>query len=268
MKNAFRVLAGLAIASFTIVGCKKNSLPPKQDVISPAILTQIQYMGFSNTNVQKVDEGYLVEGDIILTAKDFSSTTPVSAIRVNEEQYRTTNLVTHLPRVITVAISSQLPTTYNAVLDEMVNRYNAQGLTITFSHVSNSSVANITFTRANGSYLASSGFPDSQGNPYPTVKVNYRAIGSGTDLTFINYAATIFAHEVGHCIGFRHTDYMDRSYSCGGGYSNEGASSVGAINIPGTPTTAEPNSFMLACISANQNRPFDAYDVTALKYLY
>ena len=40
---------------------------------------------------------------------------------------------------------------------------------------------------------------------------------------------------MGHCIGFRHTDYMNRAYSCGGSPANEGASSVGAILIPGHP---------------------------------
>jgi len=149
----------------------------------------------------------------------------------------------------------------------MVNRYNALNLQITFTRVS--SGGQITFVTAHGSYLASSGFPSSAGTPYPTVKVNAQYLGKGNgSTTFTNYIATIFAHEVGHCIGFRHTDFMDRSYSCGGAYSNEGASSVGAINIPGTPTSAEPNSFMLACISANQNRPFDSYDRTALNYLY
>jgi hypothetical protein len=76
------------------------------------------------------------------------------------------------------------------------------------------------------------------------------------------------AHEVGHCIGFRHTDYADRSYSCGGAYANEGASSVGAIYIPGTAVGPDPNSFMLACIGRNENRPFNANDRTALNYLY
>jgi Dual-action HEIGH metallo-peptidase len=267
MKNLLRMLAILCIASLTIIGCKKNSLQPQQDEISQDVLTQIHNIGFSNTNVQKVDEGYLVEGDIILTQNDFRSTTPVTLIRVNEEQYRTTNLVKSLPRVITVALSG-LPSAYNAVLVEMVRRYNALNLQIQFSIVS--SGATITFTTAqkNVSYLASSGFPDAQGNPYPTVKVNTLAISSGDPLKFVNFAATIFAHEVGHCIGFRHTDYYNRGYSCGGFFSNEGASSSGAINIQGTPTLAEPQSFMLACVSINQNRPFDAYDVTALKYLY
>jgi hypothetical protein len=80
--------------------------------------------------------------------------------------------------------------------------------------------------------------------------------------------ATILAHEIGHCIGFRHTDYMDRSYSCGGSATNEGASSVGAILIPGTPSGPDANSFMLACIASGANRPFNNNDKTALDYLY
>lgn len=267
MRKLINAIAIFGICSFVISGCKKEAKPVMQQAVSDEVLSQIKALGFSNTNVEKIDEGYLVEGDIILTPQDLTNTAPGVALRIaNTEQYRTTNLVTGLPRNITVALSSQLPTSYVAVLDEMIRRYNAEGLRITFSRVAAN--ANITFTKANGNYLASAGFPDAQGNPYNNVKINSRAIGSGTSTTFINYAATIFAHEVGHCIGFRHTDYMDRSYSCGGGYSNEGASTVGAINIPGTPTTAEPNSWMLACISANQNRPFDAYDKTALSYLY
>jgi hypothetical protein len=91
------------------------------------------------------------------------------------------------------------------------------------------------------------------------------AIGTSYASTYI---ATIFAHEMGHCIGFRHTDYMNRAYSCGGSYYNEGASTVGAIHIPGTPTGADPNSWMLACIGYGANRPFNANDVTALRYVY
>lgn len=40
---------------------------------------------------------------------------------------------------------------------------------------------------------------------------------------------------MGHCIGFRHTDYMNRSYSCRGSAVNEGSAGVGAVYIPGTP---------------------------------
>jgi hypothetical protein len=185
----------------------------------------------------------------------------------NEEQYRTTNLVTGLPKTIKVALDSKLAALpgYSTALTGMVGRYNALNLQLKFQVVT--SGATITLVTGHGSYLASSGFP-TNGQPYGQVKVNSQAIGSGTSSTFTNYLATIFAHEVGHCIGFRHTDYMNRAYSCGGSPTNEGASTVGAILIPGTPSGPDKGSWMLACIGSGQNRPFNANDKTALNYLY
>jgi len=254
------------IGVVVLFSCKKEG-KPVSDEVPQSVKDQISALGFTSANAQKIDEGYLVEGDIIITPELLSNSPQSQFLRVgNEEQYRTTNLVTSLPRTITVSLDRRIPSAYGPVLTEMVNRYNALNLQVHFQQVS--SGGQIVFKVAHGSYLASSGFPSSQGSPYPTVNVNTNAIGTGTSSTFINYAATIFAHEVGHCIGFRHTDYMNRSYSCGGSAVNEGASTVGAILIPGTPSGPDPNSWMLACIGANQNRPFNANDKTALNYLY
>jgi len=254
------------IGVVVLFSCKKEG-KPVSDEVPQSVKDQISALGFTSANAQKIDEGYLVEGDIIITPELLSNSPQSQFLRVgNEEQYRTTNLVTSLPRTITVSLDRRIPSAYGPVLTEMVNRYNALNLQVHFQQVS--SGGQIVFKVAHGSYLASSGFPSSQGSPYPTVNVNTSAIGTGTSSTFINYAATIFAHEVGHCIGFRHTDYMNRSYSCGGSAVNEGASTVGAILIPGTPSGPDPNSWMLACIGANQNRPFNANDKTALNYLY
>jgi len=254
------------IGVVVLFSCKKEG-KPVSDEVPQSVKDQISALGFTSANAQKIDEGYLVEGDIIITPELLSNSPQSQFLRVgNEEQYRTTNLVTSLPRTITVSLDRRIPSAYGPVLTEMVNRYNALNLQVHFQQVS--SGGQIVFKVAHGSYLASSGFPSSQGSPYPTVNVNTSAIGTGTSSTFINYAATIFAHEVGHCIGFRHTDHMNRSYSCGGSAVNEGASTVGAILIPGTPSGPDPNSWMLACIGANQNRPFNANDKTALNYLY
>ncbi len=61
---------------------------------------------------------------------------------------------------------------------------------------------------------------------------------------------------------------MNRSYSCGGSAVNEGASTVGAKLIPGTPSGPSAGSWMLACISCGGDRPFTSYDRIALNYLY
>ena len=255
------------IAIIAFASCKKTVVIPQQEEISSATLARISAHGFGTTAVQKIDEGYLVEGDIILTEEFLGQRPAGNLLRIaNNEQYRTTNLVTG-PRVITLALDSKLAAKdgYGQALQVVADRYNAENLTITFTVVS--SGANITFSNANGSYLASAGFPTG-GNPFGSVSVNSRAIGTGTSSTFLNYLATILAHEAGHCIGFRHTDYMDRSYSCGGAYSNEGASSVGAIQIGTTPAGPDAASWMLACIGSGKNRPFNANDKLALGFLY
>lgn len=271
MRQMLKPMALLLIAGFAITSCKKEVKEPVQEEISQETLTKIYNHGFGTTNVQKVEEGYLVEGDIILTEEFLNSTPGGNLLRIaNNEQYHTTNLVSVSggSRTITVSLDAKLSALsgYPQALAEMVRRYNAESLSLTFQVVS--SGATIRFVNANGPYLASAGFPSSNGNPYGQVKVYSRNIGSGSSSQFINFLATILAHEAGHCIGFRHTDYADRSYSCGGAYANEGASSVGAIHIPGTPTGPESGSWMLACISRNENRNFTANDKEALDYLY
>lgn len=246
-----------------LFACKKDAAVNQATPVSDRTLQQIHELGFSNKDVVVHEDGYLVEGDIVLTERDLATKPSIQLLRIGgEEQYRTTNLVTGLPRNITVTISGKLPSSYTAALDEAIARYNAQNLRITFSRVSSGGA--ISLVSGNGSYLASAGFPTSGGSPYNQVKVNSRAIGNQPQST----VASIIAHELGHCIGFRHTDYMNRQYSCGGSPANEGASTVGAINIPGTPTGPDPNSWMLSCIGSGQNRPFNANDRTALNYLY
>lgn len=265
MKKFAFFIGFLFLSSIVFYSCEKeNEEIILEDEVTAEALNQIHELGFSTYEVQKIEEGYLVEGDIILTEDDLSSYPDAMLLRVGaEEQYHTYNLVTKTPRVITVSISNKLPSSYVAALDEALSRYNAENLELTFERVSKR--GKIQFVVGTGSYLASAGFPTKNGSPYGRIKINSSYLGNNPDHDML---ATIMAHEMGHCIGLRHTDYSDRSYSCGGSPVNEGETSYGAVYIPGTSVGPEPNSYMLSCIGQGQNRPFSNNDKTALDYLY
>lgn len=264
--------ASLIVLLATFHSCAKQEVVENQG-LDQSVLNRIEALGFSSEGAAVTEGGYLVEGDIFLTEQDLNAVFDIQSLIIgNAEQYRTAQLVTGMPRVVTVFINvgtggKKLPLSYGTALDIAIARYNAEPMELDFLRVS-SSGAGIDIVKVSGSYLASAGFPTSTGDPFNSIKVNSSAIGDGSTNTFHNYVATILAHEIGHCIGMRHTDYMDRSYSCGGSTSNEGASTVGAILIPGTPASADAGSWMLACIGSLQNRPFNPNDKTALDFLY
>jgi Dual-action HEIGH metallo-peptidase len=266
MKKLLSVTAVLVLLVVTNYSCKKESQTKSTNEISQDVLAQIRSLGFSDENVMLDEGGYVVEGDIFLPADLTSVKRDWTTLTIaNSEQYHTNNLVTGLPRTITVAVSNKLPPSYVSATDAALARYNSEGLRITFQRVSRRADITITKAPAFAFYLASSGFPTGGGDPYRFVRINSSILGNNPNQTFLAFVIT---HEIGHCIGFRHTDYMDRSFSCGGDPVNEGEGSVGAIHIPGTPTGPDPNSWMLSCIGSAQNRPFNGNDKTALDYLY
>jgi hypothetical protein len=272
MKKIVMPFAVVCFTALTFVACKKDTKTTAQNEISEATLTQIKSLGFSTENARKVEGGYLVEGDIILTDENLSnpSSSPTLVI-AKEEQYRTTNTVKNLPRVITVSVTN-LPTVYATATDTAIRRYNALSTSISFQRVASGGQIDIVgFNQGpSGGYitLGSSGFPTAAGDPYNQVKMNTNQYAYGSNPNLL-YVASVIQHEIGHCIGFRHTDYMDRSYSCGGRKVNEERppSGYGAILIPGTPSTPNAESFMLAC-SNGGNRTFNANDIVAMKYLF
>ncbi|NJL12391.1 MAG: protease B [Microscillaceae bacterium] len=280
MKYLNKFLLGLAICALFLASACQNQKEEivADDVVSPEVLQTLHTMGFSTDRVLKTEGGYIVENDIFIPTERLGEV-PTHSFWLrdgDEEQYRTTNVVnTNGNRTITVYIqiggSGGFSTTYGSALDEAIARFNAENLDLSFERVTFSTGANIRFSRLsrrdeNRGVLGSAGFP-SNGNPFNQIRMS--GILESTFGLSVNGIATIMAHEMGHCIGFRHTDYFDRSISCGGGTSNEGAGTVGAINIPGTPTGASlsAQSWMLACTDGS-NRPFNNDDKTALAWMY
>ncbi|MDZ4794195.1 MAG: M57 family metalloprotease [Bacteroidota bacterium] len=273
--------AGLALLmAGAITSCKKSATSQDQP---PQGLTQeektlIAAAGFNGNWAERTaDENYLIEGDILLSRgqlTELSGAPEHEIIVANEEHYRTTKIVstfTSGQRTITIRLGSGFPSYYSTGLDQALARYNNLNLKIRFQRVSTGgdiiiSGQNLGTTSTGGCILGqASGFPSGSGNPSSGFTLSTSSCATSY-LNTANKADEVMAHEIGHCIGFRHTDYMNRS-SCGQN-ANEGSAGVGAVHIPGTPTTVTGNynSWMMAC--TNGSPTFSTADGTALQYVY
>ncbi len=268
MKKLSRLSGLLLLTVLIAVSCKKtdNTVSTTEQGVSAEIKAMAVAAGFNTTGMTATPDGYLIEGDILLTKTELAemgNNNGPELVIANEEHYRTTNTVSGT-RTITVSLNTTQANFVSATT-EAIRRYNALPLRIKFQRVSGTSAEiNIkTFYQVSNT-LGSAGFP-SGGNPYNTVNMNTYWYNSSIG---VNALATTIAHEMGHCIGFRHTDYMNRSYSCGGTATNEGTAGVGAVYITGTPTGPSAGSWMLACSSTSTNRPFTSADNTALNFVY
>jgi hypothetical protein len=272
------VLCGLLMLN----SCKKDKSVSNSEVssfstdVSKDVIASIKKMGFRTDGVLKTKGGYIVEGDIFIAEKDLGTVAASPNLTIAKtEQYKTYSTILSLPRVITVTCNMGAP--YDNETDLAIARYNALNLRLTFQRVASGGLISITGFNSppspDGQIVLgfSAGFPTGDGNPSGSIQLNTNASALPPSAN-TTYVVSVIQHELGHAIGFRHTDYMDRHYSCNVngqpyGPANEGTSADGQVQIPGTPSGPDANSFMLAC-NNGVDRPFNANDIIALTYLY
>jgi hypothetical protein len=238
-----------------VSGC---GIDPQSETISNLIEA-----GFPANDIMVVDGEVYVGRDALVTLE--ASQEMLQPGKESAEQYRTTNLVSSSVTKICVIPTSQFNSysRLSAGLDLAIENYNSQNLSFTMVRGSAADCSATISARTTSGTGGSAGFP-SGGKPYGTIN-----IGVGLQNYSDDVNEHVITHELGHCIGFRHTDYYDRSISCGGSASNEGASNVGAIHIPGTPTDARVGaSIMNSCFRSSESGEWSSSDKTALGYLY
>ncbi|UII32091.1 zinc-dependent metalloprotease [Fulvivirga ulvae] len=285
VKNALAIVCAFAIVAVFVSSCsQEEEVAPtsnnSQLAITDDVMAKFGELGFDVGDIDVTGKtemldpayeagNYLLEGDIVITPENLAQMLNSSVYYKGPvgEQYRTNNLVGGLPRTIRVmgytGGSNALDNTMRTALQWAIDNYNAlnTNLNFTLTFGTNYSSYDIVVYRVSGGGGGQAGFP-SGGNPYKFVQIQ-----SGTSSYGTNVVEHVITHEIGHCLGLRHTDYFNRSLSCGSG-GNEGDGGVGAIHIPGTPTGFDANSIMLSCFSSGEDGEFGNYDRVALEYLY
>lgn len=288
MKRIYAMLCLAAVFAFVFTACQESieEAPVELEDAPQAIKDQLAEAGYNPEDAFKWNfngvDGYLVEYDIFFTEAEISGLTKNDKVP-NTEHYRTTNLVTGTPRTIKIGIDPDFTSIVQAALTDMVAQYNAENINLTFQETSVTKTVSGRGRRATVTYNTdadilitafserprrgfitlgiAAGFPTASGDPAEGFGLNtYWIENLGPSQEEIK---GVMAHEVGHTIGFRHTDYQTRE-SCGSN-TNEGSAGVGAIYIPGTPTGSDATSWMQACGPATT---FNANDVIALEFLY
>jgi len=180
-----------------------------------------------------------------------------------KEQYRTNNLVSSSLAKICIN-GSTFTGVFSTALDLAIQNYEEQPLTFAMARTPSTGCGfTINAVIQPGVVGGSSGFP-SGGVPFGTIN-----IGGGLSTFSVDTIEHVITHEIGHTIGFRHSDFFNRSISCGGAAVNEGDGGVGAILVPGTPSDATVGgSLMNSCFRQIETGEFSASDVTALQALY
>jgi hypothetical protein len=237
------------------------------------IIDNLQQVGYAANDIRVVDGVVYVGNDaeVSLTA----SREMLLGDDSTDEQYRTFNLVGG-PNPSTICVNGAPLAGFGVLsvgLDLAIGNYNAlfnAGISrLRFQRVNGGPVAGCNFfinsTTLAGVQGGSAGFP-SGGAPFGLIR-----IGTGLTAFSVDVSEHVITHELGHCIGFRHSDFFNRSISCGGAAVNEEnpPSGLGAVLIPGTPAgAAVGQSLMNSCFRATENGEFTATDVTAVNFLY
>lgn len=237
-------------------GCSKEDT---QKTITPVanngddpVLKRILKEGYTMSDIEEFPDRYIVQHDIIFYKKEPGQDTS----RVTTEQARSPYLVAPAYRNINVYLDGSFSTiNLNSILDNVIAAYNAVGSGIRMTRVYSSASANITITQ-NSLQLGicgQAGFPFSNGQPFNTVYIseytlNYYGLTSTSQLTLL------LAHELGHCIGLRHTNWQPQG-------------ETSAIPIPSTPA-ADASSIMNGGTCGVNWGGLSYYDQVALLSLY
>ncbi len=185
----------------------------------------------------------------------------------NTKQYREPSIVSLFNLRITIYLDPSLRGVYLNSLLQAINRYNNIancGLFLVYSTSRTSSIV-IDPKYDSDDYWGKAQFP-TRSRPGKQIYINTRIDGTATSG---NARMELFLHEIGHCLGLRHTNWSSNGEGSHGGFWDFlGIRPSSPIHIPGTPTDeSDVNSIMWSQINLGFIG-FSNFDLISLRTLY
>lgn len=294
MKKFKIFLVVVLSAPFLFQSCQKDDVAPEDNFqteteaetvvddqeattvkVTKAMLKKLSDFYMNTDNVKVVDfllpDGTYksmvqVEEDIMLSEEQIMALDMGNGL--TDRNYSTNNLVSQGRNISIIGFTGGggqgLTQKERNALQWAVDNYNAlSGVSISFTLTFGTDYQDkdmVVYNNpdVNGSG-GSAGFP-SNGLPNKYIQI-YNLNSFNT-----NVIEHVITHEIGHSVGFRHTDWQTRQ-SCGQNVS-EGIGGIGANAIPGTSAGYNPDSVMVACFSSSEDGEFDDDDIIGLQYMY
>lgn len=245
------------------LGCtKEKEIDSLKNTVEEQTTTKyvpiLKKMGFSTKSIKDMGNSIIVEEDIRLSKDYLDSISKSSSFNLKQAMWSTAYLTRAAVSSITVYTNGTLSSDWVTALQAAATNWtNLTGSVITINYSASS--GNILVRSDGGSLgpttIAAAGFPTNPSTPYSVIDVNI-------DYGNLTYAEKVYTlvHELGHCIGFRHTNWvaLGEPQVTGGGAAWE-------INH-GCPTS-DANSVMNGGALKSWNG-FSTYDVLASELIY
>lgn len=223
----------------------------------------IKKLGYQDSEIMDLGDEYLVDGDILF-AKHVQPSFSIFGEGPTTKQYGTNYYVGYnVQPNITVRVDPSMNAYMSEITGAIAMWNNVPNCRAKFT-LTTSTNQHILITNTNlGTGVCGAGYFPVSGQPGQLIRININQIAGNS---FEQRQRTI-AHELGHTIGFRHTNWQPSGEPTSGTLPDNGAK-FSAMHILGTPTGNDASSLMNGGQCGIGATALSNYDILAVQFLY